>query len=116
MLRGRKMTPKETKKDKHLTAKYGITLEQYNQRLEDQGFKCAMCGKPQSECKRALHVDHNHKTGKIRGLLCFYCNRELCRRHTLKTAVLLFKYMLAYGNEENLSVTTLLEGKTDPSR
>lgn len=51
---------------------YGITIEKYNQMMSDQGGVCSICAlagtvKPE---KRALCVDHDHKTGKIRGLLC----------------------------------------------
>ncbi len=121
------MTPQEKKKNAHLIDKYGITLDQYNQRLKDQDYKCAMCSKPASECKRALHVDHNHgKSKRVRGLVCFYCNRELIRRHSLKTATLLYQYMLRFESEvqhvpttslERMKsdATTLSESKADPT-
>jgi hypothetical protein len=53
---------------------YGITLEDYNRMLEEQGGCCAICGKPSTDYKRNLHVDHDHLTGKVRGLLCVRCN------------------------------------------
>jgi hypothetical protein len=53
---------------------YGITPEQYNEIFNRQKGKCAICGKPQTELKKRLHIDHNHITGEIRGLLCFNCN------------------------------------------
>lgn len=62
---------------------YGITREQYNQMLEQQNGVCAICGKEESTCHGItkkitnLAVDHNHKTGKVRGLLCSYCNKAL---------------------------------------
>jgi hypothetical protein len=56
---------------------YGITIDIYNQMFEDQKGYCAMCGTHQSEFKRKLSVDHNHTTGKIRGLLCTGCNISL---------------------------------------
>lgn len=56
---------------------YGITSEQYNQMFLQQEGCCAICGKHQSEFKRALCVDHNHETGEIRGLLCSKCNLGL---------------------------------------
>jgi hypothetical protein len=43
--------------------------------LERQGSGCAVCGRPQSEI--SLHVDHDHATGRICGLLCFRCNNAL---------------------------------------
>jgi hypothetical protein len=55
--------------------KYGITPEQYDQMLLDQGGGCAICGsEEEGRGKEFLHVDHDHKTGKVRGLLCFGCN------------------------------------------
>src|SRR5882672_6633830 len=59
-------------KDYVLRATYGITLEQYNQILADQGGVCAICGGPPK--KRDLEVDHDHATGRVRGLLCHGCN------------------------------------------
>jgi Recombination endonuclease VII len=53
---------------------YGMTVEQYEAILLEQDNKCACCGRHKSEFKRRLHVDHNHKTGEIRGLLCTLCN------------------------------------------
>lgn len=59
----------------HLKDKYGITPEQYEEMLERQGGGCAICGKPPGDI--ALHVDHCHETGRVRGLLCFSCNAGL---------------------------------------
>jgi len=53
---------------------YGITIEEYNQLFENQNGCCAVCGKHQSEFKKALCVDHNHETSEVRGLLCHNCN------------------------------------------
>jgi hypothetical protein len=55
---------------------YGVTLDQYKQRLEEQGFACAIC-KTTNNGSRKFGIDHNHKTGKIRGLLCHKCNAGL---------------------------------------
>lgn len=52
---------------------YNITLENYDKMFENQNGVCAICGKI-NECGRRLAVDHCHKTGKIRGLLCIRCN------------------------------------------
>jgi len=58
-----------------LMKNYGITLDEYNKLLEKQGGGCAVCGK--SPDSRRLHVDHDHKTGAVRGLLCSGCNTAL---------------------------------------
>jgi hypothetical protein len=62
-----------------LKRKFGITLDAYNRLLEAQDGKCAICGaKPKDRPHhRKLAVDHDHKTKKIRGLLCFHCNTGL---------------------------------------
>lgn len=57
----------------HLKRKYGITLEDYDGMLVAQGGRCAICGEPEPD-GRSLHVDHDHDTGAVRGLLCFTCN------------------------------------------
>lgn len=60
----------------HLKRKYGITLEQYDEMLAAQGGVCAVCGRePRDDI--SLHVDHDHETGALRGLLCFRCNNSL---------------------------------------
>ena len=60
-----------------LKKKFGISLEEYNQMLEKQNHRCAICGRHESEFKRKLDVDHDHETGKNRGLLCNNCNTNL---------------------------------------
>lgn len=64
-------------RNSQLVLRYGVTLEDYSKMLEKQNFCCAICGKNQSEFKKALHVDHNHKTNKVRALLCWKCNYYL---------------------------------------
>lgn len=60
-------------KRKAINASYGITLEKYYSMVEAQNHRCALCNR---SCKsgRQLSIDHNHKTGKIRELLCGNCN------------------------------------------
>jgi hypothetical protein len=52
---------------------YGLTIEQYNSILSTQGGRCRICGEENIQGHR-LYVDHNHRTGKVRGLLCSGCN------------------------------------------
>jgi hypothetical protein len=59
---------------------HGMTIEQFDKMLAAQGGVCAICaGEPSmaNSRDRCLHVDHDHATGKIRGLLCNRCNRAL---------------------------------------
>ena len=58
----------------YLKCTYKISLEQYKALLEKQTNVCAICFKVD---KRRLCVDHSHKTGKVRGLLCDKCNKGL---------------------------------------
>lgn len=60
-----------------LRHKYGITFKQYEQMREDQNNKCAICDSSNDGSGHALCVDHDHKTGKVRALLCGKCNRGL---------------------------------------
>ena len=60
----------------YLKRTYGITLEQYDEMLDAQDCRCAICRRsPRSDI--SLHVDHDHATGVRRGLLCFKCNNAL---------------------------------------
>ena len=60
----------------NLKDKYGITVEDYNRMLAEQNGVCAICGGVNENGKK-LAVDHNHSTGKVRGLLCGICNRTV---------------------------------------
>ena len=71
---------KATRKNIVLKYIYGITLEEYNALLAKQNGVCALCGNINRHGV-ALHVDHDHTTGEIRGLLCFCCNSALGNAH-----------------------------------
>jgi hypothetical protein len=60
-----------------LKSYYGISIEEYDQMMLDQNYSCAICSRAQSEFKNRFHVDHCHKTGKVRSLLCSNCNSSL---------------------------------------
>lgn len=66
-------------RDGYLKRQYGISLKQYKAMLKRQKERCAICGKHQKDEKRNLAVDHDHKTGVVRGLLCIYCNSKLLK-------------------------------------
>lgn len=56
--------------------KYGVTKEWYEAKLQEQVGGCAICGTEDSGTKRSFqfHIDHCHKTNKVRGILCYRCN------------------------------------------
>ena len=62
--------------DWHYKRRYGISLAEYDALLVVQAGRCAICLEPDSRKKR-LDVDHDHATGRIRGLLCTSCNSRL---------------------------------------
>ena len=79
------------RREKNLKQRYGITLEQYEQLLVKQEGVCSICHRvPRT---KPLAVDHDHKTGTVRGLLCLWCNRALeatvmaHERRTLEAAI-----------------------------
>jgi len=68
---------KEKQQKYLLKTKYNMTLSDYNNLFSSQNGCCAICGRHQSEFKKALAIDHNHINNKIRGLLCCKCNTGL---------------------------------------
>ncbi len=88
--------------------RFGISLEQYDSMCADQGGVCSICRQPETAIDnrwtgegtrvRRLAVDHDHKTGENRGLLCMLCNTRLgyFEKHGL------FPALLAYLEGEDL--------------
>lgn len=60
----------------NLGTRYGMSVEEYELRSSGQGHRCAIC---RETCPTGfrLAVDHNHKTGAVRGLLCINCNKGI---------------------------------------
>lgn len=67
----------DSRRNTMLKNQRGITLNDYQIMFQAQEGKCAICKTDQKDMKKALNVDHCHKTGKIRGLLCGKCNQAL---------------------------------------
>lgn len=57
--------------------RYGITIATYDVMLKKQNYCCKMCGCEYIKFAKRLHIDHDHKTGIVRGLLCNTCNTHL---------------------------------------
>ena len=65
-------------RERQLKHKYGLTTAEYEAKLESQGGVCQICKRPPSEnSSKKFPVDHDHKTGKIRDILCQSCNHML---------------------------------------
>lgn len=79
-------TFKDKIKNKHLVRKYGISLEKFMSMIESQSGKCKIC-KNVLSIGRFTHVDHCHRTGKVRGILCHKCNTKLGWYEKNSTAV-----------------------------
>lgn len=81
----------------NLKRSYGMSLSDYQRMFETQGGVCAICKQPERVVRRGrlinLSVDHCHKTGVVRGLLCSSCNRGIGK---LKDSPAILKNALLY--------------------
>lgn len=82
----------------HLTLKQA---EAERQKLAiAQNDMCAICFRHEGEFANRLAVDHNHRSGRVRGLLCFRCNKFLVGRQTIESATKLLNYLVKYDLPE----------------
>ena len=107
------MNSDKIKKSKILQKKYGITFEEYSYMLgHDQGGVCAICKSRRDNVpikQKLLPVDHDHKTGKVRGILCGKCNRAM---GLLDENIRILERMIAYLIKHNAEPTNPLHRKT----
>lgn len=99
--------------DYYMRQKFGMTLDDYHRLLEEQGGGCAVCGKPPG--KKRLHIDHDHQTLAVRGLLCQHCNVALgFVRDDVDILAGLMAYLIASKEAPNgvTSGDTVREGVT----
>ena len=84
----------------HLKRMYKITLEDYEKLSEEQNHVCFICGKGEMNNKnKVLCVDHNHETGKVRGLLCGRCNSALGQLdENINNLLRMVEYIEKYNN------------------
>jgi 3-phenylpropionate/cinnamic acid dioxygenase small subunit len=83
---------------------YGIRPEDREAMAREQGFRCAICREELDLEKRRTHVDHDHVTGKIRGVLCAHCNAALgYLRDNPNTALACAAYLELHKSECSLS-------------
>lgn len=88
------------RRERKLKNKFNLTIEDYDQILDGQKGVCAICREPERAITKygfikRLAVDHNHKTGKIRGLLCTRCNVKIGVLENKSWRLLAEKYLLS---------------------
>lgn len=92
-------TRPEAQRASHLKHKYNLTPKDYSKMLNDQNGVCVICHLPSDT---PLHVDHDHETGLVRGLLCKDCNLGIGR---MKDSVYLLQEAADYLLEASLLVS-----------
>ena len=106
-------------KESHYRRKYGITLEQLSALYKEQGEKCACCGvqlpnpatTKTKHGRGQWHLDHDHETGEIRGVLCHRCNMGL---GMFKDDTLRLQKAIRYLNGSNRDlVSAVLHGSDE---
>ena len=68
---------KMTQRSYEYKRKYGITIDDYDQLFVAQNGVCAICGSSPKPGGKRFHVDHDHATKELRGILCYRCNANL---------------------------------------
>lgn len=74
---GRRQSVKLYRRNWYLRKHHGVDHAWYESKLEAQGGVCAICGGPPNTKDGFFHIDHDHQTGKLRDLLCQFCNTGL---------------------------------------
>lgn len=94
---------KEWKKNRNFQTRYGIGIQEYEHMLLHQDRKCIICHYPLTPDKTV--VDHCHKTGKVRGLLCKHCNSAIgFLKEDIGTALRAIQYIYEHEKMHLLSV------------
>ena len=87
---------RRSKKNSNLKNKYGITMDEFDRILEDQGYGCGICGTLIVGAVMRAHIDHCHETKIVRGILCNNCNNGLGRfkdnPDLLRSAIIYLSY------------------------
>lgn len=99
---------KKKKMNSHFLHTYGISLEEYEEKLKSQGNICAICGVPLPSRGLLTHLDHDHKTGKLRDFLCTNCNRGL---GSFKDSISNLERAIMYLKTHSDSVDVAKEGR-----
>ena len=93
-------SPYSSPRSGRLFRNYGITIEEYEDRYDMISGRCEICNVPRpSSGVNGLVVDHNHSTGKFRGLLCSSCNKKLAGLDDIEWRTLADEYLSRNGDE-----------------
>lgn len=82
----------------HRVSVYGLTSKQWDAMFDRQGGKCPICDIDlpkygDSKGRRAAAIDHDHKTKRVRGLVCHVCNRSKIGKNTVESTKRLLAYL-----------------------
>ena len=89
----------ENECNRHIKKRYNMDVSDYDKLLEEQGSACAICETTEPQGQGRFHIDHNHTTGEVRGLLCHSCNSGI--GHLQDSPVILaeaIKYLVERGH------------------
>lgn len=90
---------KERQIRSQMKIRYGVTPEIYTETFDNQEGRCAICSTHQLDLTGALEIDHCHKSGKFRKLLCGPCNRGLgCFRDNIERVEKALEYLKEFSN------------------
>lgn len=82
-----------------LKSKYGLSKEEYDEKLKEQSGKCEICGTTDPGYHGRLCVDHNHVTKEVRGLICHNCNSALGNfKDNVSVLLSAISYLNKYGS------------------
>jgi hypothetical protein len=93
--------------DRERKRKFGITRNEYANMFHSQNGVCAICSEPETATRlgviKALSVDHDHKTGKVRGLLCSDCNTGIGKlKENRNVFISAIKYLDQHSDKEKV--------------
>jgi hypothetical protein len=98
---------------RHIETVYALTADQYDAQKAAQGGVCAICRRATGKTKR-LAVDHDHRTGLVRGLLCGPCNRDLIGRHPVPVLARAIEYLTDPPAPRTIGPITVPTDKENP--
>lgn len=103
---GRVWSNSEKRRVSNLKKYYNLTKKEHDYLYSSQNGCCAICGREEKELNKILHVDHCHKDGKVRGLLCSNCNTSL---GLMKDSIELLEKAIGYLRPHQKSFSSKLK-------